>query len=169
FPSKIEPILRTSVNGGNVQLFVDIEVPVNPTHKGCYAVEQLGQVCDPRGLIGVKHELLTISVIVQCHVDVELKSMTLNIHEIANVSEPQLPPAPPVEQYRGHFLENIERSQQQKQQTRRIDPSQQWEQHQQQLRRQRGTRTSTRTWRFDISHCSLHHLWHRHRFAESQP
>uniref|UniRef100_A0A183CM51 S1 motif domain-containing protein n=1 Tax=Globodera pallida TaxID=36090 RepID=A0A183CM51_GLOPA len=122
FPSKIEPVLRTSVNGGNVQLFVDIEVPVNPTHKGCYAVEQLGQVCDPRGLIGVKHELLTISVIVQCHVDVELKSMALNIHEIANVSEPQLPPAPPVEQYRGHFLENIERSQQQKQQTRRIRP-----------------------------------------------
>uniref|UniRef100_A0A914IFB5 Uncharacterized protein n=1 Tax=Globodera rostochiensis TaxID=31243 RepID=A0A914IFB5_GLORO len=125
FPTKIEPFVRTSVNGGNVQLFVDIEVPVNPTHKGCYAVEQLGQVCDPRGLIGVKHELLTVSVIVQCHVDVELKSMALNIHEIANISEPQLPPAaPPVEQYNrgGHFLENIERSQQQKQQTRRIRP-----------------------------------------------
>ncbi|KAL3092266.1 hypothetical protein niasHT_028144 [Heterodera trifolii] len=117
-PDKIKPFFPTSTSGGNTQLTVPIKVPINPPYNGTYTVEQLGKVGDQNGLIGVKHEGRTISVLVQCKVNIEQNFTSFNISGIEQ--QKPLPPPPPTcaapSAGHGTFLQNIERGAQQPQQ-----------------------------------------------------
>lgn len=105
-PIKLDkpPYKTKVVDGQQIEIELELDVPINPTHQGSYWTNLLGYLHDERGLIGVKMEGTKATVKIHAKtsiIDRSVEFILVEVTESEQISQPQ--------ELNNVFLENIQR------------------------------------------------------------